>query len=237
MPAAAGHGAPPGRRPGRGTRRLPAPVAVAPTSPRSTPPVVAAPDRRDRRSRITEVLEQVGLDPGDRRPVRTYSLGMRQRLGLAAALLRTAAAAGARRADQRTRPAGHPRDPRAAARPQRRGHHDLPVQPPARRDRADVHAGRRARPRPAGRCRSSSTRSPRPTGRDPRAHPRRTAGDRAPRRPRARPRRRPRGGRPRHRRRRAQRLAGRRPAYASRRSVRYDGCSRTSCSRPAEGIR
>ncbi len=42
----------------------------------------------DRRGRIGEVLEQVGLDPGDRRPVRTYSLGMRQRLGPAAALLR-----------------------------------------------------------------------------------------------------------------------------------------------------
>jgi len=41
----------------------------------------------DRRGRIGEVLEQVGLDPGDRRPVRTYSLGMRQRLGIAAALL------------------------------------------------------------------------------------------------------------------------------------------------------
>ncbi|MET1007928.1 MAG: ABC transporter ATP-binding protein [Propionibacteriaceae bacterium] len=44
--------------------------------------------RRDRRLRITEVLEQVGLDPGDRRPTRAYSLGMRQRLGLAAALMR-----------------------------------------------------------------------------------------------------------------------------------------------------
>jgi ABC-2 type transport system ATP-binding protein len=41
-----------------------------------------------RRERISAALEQVGLDPGDRRPVRTYSLGMRQRLGLAGALIR-----------------------------------------------------------------------------------------------------------------------------------------------------
>jgi ABC-2 type transport system ATP-binding protein len=44
--------------------------------------------RGARRDRITAVLEQVGLDPADRRPTRAYSLGMRQRLGLAAALLR-----------------------------------------------------------------------------------------------------------------------------------------------------
>ncbi len=44
--------------------------------------------RRDRRRRIVDVLDQVGLDPADRRPTRAYSLGMRQRLGLAAALLR-----------------------------------------------------------------------------------------------------------------------------------------------------
>ena len=39
-------------------------------------------------ARIGEALEQVGLGAVDRRPVRAYSLGMRQRLGLAAALLR-----------------------------------------------------------------------------------------------------------------------------------------------------
>jgi ABC-type multidrug transport system ATPase subunit len=44
--------------------------------------------RPERRTKIGNALEQVGLDPADRRPVRTYSHGMRQRLGLAAALMR-----------------------------------------------------------------------------------------------------------------------------------------------------
>ncbi|MBL0749802.1 ABC transporter ATP-binding protein [Nocardioides baculatus] len=50
----------------------------------------AGPDgpRRTRDRRIEESLERVGLAQVDRRPVRAYSLGMRQRLGLAGALLR-----------------------------------------------------------------------------------------------------------------------------------------------------
>jgi ABC-type multidrug transport system ATPase subunit len=44
--------------------------------------------RRTRRRRVDDALEQVGLAGIDKRPVRAYSLGMRQRLGLAAALVR-----------------------------------------------------------------------------------------------------------------------------------------------------
>jgi ABC-type multidrug transport system ATPase subunit len=44
--------------------------------------------RRTRKARIDDALNRVGLGGVDRRPVRAYSLGMRQRLGLAAALLR-----------------------------------------------------------------------------------------------------------------------------------------------------
>jgi ABC-type multidrug transport system ATPase subunit len=44
--------------------------------------------RRQRRDAVEQALHRVGLGGIDRRPVRAYSLGMRQRLGLAGALLR-----------------------------------------------------------------------------------------------------------------------------------------------------
>src|SRR4051794_16336153 len=51
---------------------------------------------RTRRRRIDEVLEQVGLGGVGRRPVKAYSLGMRQRLGPARGLLPRAGAPGLR---------------------------------------------------------------------------------------------------------------------------------------------
>ncbi|MGG5261123.1 ABC transporter ATP-binding protein [Phycicoccus avicenniae] len=56
--------------------------------PSAEPLAAGSGSRRTRRRRIEEALEQVGLADVGRRPVRAYSLGMKQRLGLAAALLR-----------------------------------------------------------------------------------------------------------------------------------------------------
>lgn len=45
-------------------------------------------ERRTRRARVDAALDRVGLSPAAGKPVKAYSLGMKQRLGLANALLR-----------------------------------------------------------------------------------------------------------------------------------------------------
>ena len=77
----------PGFYPDRSGRRNLALIdAAGPAGP--TGPAGRRGSRKDRRDRIEEALERVGLAAVGRRPVKGYSTGMRQRLGLAGALLR-----------------------------------------------------------------------------------------------------------------------------------------------------
>ena len=66
--------------------------------------LLAALDGDGARERIDEVLEIVELTPRAKHRVGGYSHGMRQRLGIAAALLRAPAPADPRRARHRPRP-------------------------------------------------------------------------------------------------------------------------------------
>ena len=79
-------GAAAGRGAGRGAGGVPAPVRAP--QPRALRRDGSGRRPRPRRGRVAEALERVGLAAVDDRPVRAYSLGMRQRLGLAGALLR-----------------------------------------------------------------------------------------------------------------------------------------------------
>ena len=151
-----------GGRAGRGSGGVRAPVRARQPAPARRERARDAVARARRRRRVDEALEQVGLG-GVGSPA---GQGLLARDAAAARAGRRpaapAAAAGARRAHQRPGPAGHPRDPRAAARAERGRHDDLPVQPPARRGRAAVHPGRGPRPRPAGAAGASWPRCRRP---------------------------------------------------------------------------
>ena len=118
--AAAGRGgAAAGRRAGRGPGGVPAPVRAR--EPRAASTRMGPAGARGRAGRVDDVLDRVGLGGVDDRPVRgVLASACGSGSGSPRALLRRAAAAGARRADQRPGPAGHPRDPRPAARAQRR---------------------------------------------------------------------------------------------------------------------
>ena len=98
----------------------------------------------------TRCWSMVGLrDRGDER-VKGYSLGMKQRLAVASALLKDPRAADPRRAGERARPGRHPGDagPDADARRHRDDRAD--VQPHPGRDPADLRPRHDHLPRPAG---------------------------------------------------------------------------------------
>ena len=165
------------------------------------------------RDRIPVVLDQVDLTgrAGDR--YGTYSLGMKQRLGVAARAAEGPAPGRPGRAHQRPGPGRHGRHAPARAAPRRRRLHRPALQSPDDRGAGALRPGRHHLRRPAGRGehrRRVARRIPaagrrRPAGRGRRLRPRPARRRRGPG-----PRRRPGSGRAARRRRRGERPPGRR---------------------------
>ena len=100
--------------------------------------ILAAAREPAARDRIGPSLERVGiLHRADDR-VSKYSMGMRQRLGVAACLIGDPAAADPGRADERARPGRHAGHARHDPLPGGRGPHGRAVLAPPRRGRADL---------------------------------------------------------------------------------------------------
>src|SRR5450755_1585101 len=104
------------------------------------------------RQRVEEVLAITGIEKAADRRAGKFSLGMSQRLGIAAALLGDPAGPAARRAGQRPGPRRHPLDPQPAEERRRPGPDGAGLQPPDQRDRAHRGRAHRDRPGPAARA-------------------------------------------------------------------------------------
>ncbi len=105
--------------------------------------------------RVDEVLEQVDLGDAVNRRVSGYSTGMRQRLGLAAALLGDPKVLDSRRTGQRPGSGRHRLAAEPAPQLRRRGPDDPHLEPRAQRDRPDGRWRRHHQPGTAAFRRSS----------------------------------------------------------------------------------
>ena len=99
---------------------------------------------------VQGALDVAGLGAAIERKVKTYSHGMKQRLGIARALLAKPEVLVLDEPTTGPRPPGDPRGPASRVTALGRRHDDPPLEPPALRGRGHVHAPRRHGPRAPG---------------------------------------------------------------------------------------